>query len=67
MEQKRLMSVQHLSDYLAMPVPTIYSYTSMGKIPAACVRRIGRSLKFEKNAIDAWLNAGASMRSPADR
>ncbi len=54
--EKRLMSVKELSAYIAMPVATIYSYRSLGKIPADCVRRIGKALRFEKEAIDRWIN-----------
>ncbi len=52
---KRLMSVEELSRYLAMPKATIYTYVSMKKLPAACIRRLGRSLRFEVAAVDAWI------------
>ena len=54
--EKRLMNVRELSAYLSMPVPTIYTYVSTGKIPAACIRRIGRALKFEVAAVDRWVS-----------
>lgn len=54
---KRLLNVEELSEYLSMPIATIYTYVSTGRIPAACIRRIGRALKFEKAAVDAWINA----------
>lgn len=53
---KRLMSVDELSRYLAMPRATIYTYVSLKKIPAECIRRIGRSLRFEVAAVDAWVS-----------
>lgn len=64
MIEKRLMSSSELSVYLAIPKATIYTMVSLGKIPAACIKRIGRSLKFERIAIDEWVNRGASMQEP---
>jgi len=56
--EARLMDVKGLSNYISMPIPTIYTYVSTGKIPKACIRRIGRALKFEKAAVDGWINGG---------
>lgn len=56
--EKRLMGVKELSNYLSMPSATIYTYVSTGKIPLACIRRIGRALKFEKAAVDVWISGG---------
>lgn len=57
--KKRLLNVTELSEYLSMPVATIYTYVSMQKIPAHCIRRIGRSLKFELAEVDQWVNENA--------
>lgn len=54
--EKRLFDVPGLSAYLTMPVPTIYAYVHRGRIPAECVRRVGRALRFEKAAIDSWIS-----------
>ena len=62
--EKRLLNVKELSSYLSMPTATIYTYISTGKIPGGCIRRIGRSLKFEKTAVDGWISGG-SPGSPA--
>lgn len=64
MEEKRLLSVNELSVYTAMPKATVYTYVSLGRIPAECVRRVGRALRFEKEAVDRWLN-GLPSGSPA--
>jgi len=63
--EKRLMNVKELSAYLSMPVPTVYTYVSTGKIPTDCIRRIGRALKFERGAVDAWVSGGLPG-SPAE-
>lgn len=60
--EKRLLTVKDLSAYLSMPVATVYAYVSRGKIPADCIKRIGRSLKFDRQAVDHWISAG----SPGD-
>ena len=54
--EKRLLTVPELSEYAGIPSATIYSMVCLEKIPAQCIRRIGRSLKFEKSEIDAWIS-----------
>lgn len=56
----RLLDVEGLSRYIAMPKASIYTYVSLGKIPASCIRRIGRALKFDREAIDAWVSGEPS-------
>jgi hypothetical protein len=45
-----------------MPVPTIYTYVSTGKIPADCIKRIGRALKFEVGAVDRWITGSSAVQ-----
>jgi predicted DNA-binding transcriptional regulator AlpA len=54
--EKRLLNVRELSSYLSMPTATVYAYVGRAKIPQDCIKRIGRSLKFDKLAIDRWIN-----------
>ena len=63
--EKKLLTVQDLSEYLAMPTATVYAYCGRGKIPANCIRRIGRSLKFDKLAVDQWINGPAAAQANA--
>jgi len=63
--EKRLMNVKELSAYLSMPVPTVYAYVGRGKIPPACIRRIGRALKFERSAVDAWITGQRQPQATA--
>ena len=58
--EKKLLNVDELCTYLAIPKGTVYSWVSLNRIPSECIRKIGRSLKFEKTEIDAWINTGAS-------
>ena len=63
--EKRLMNVKELCQYLAIPKATLYTYVSTGKVPSNCVKRIGRSLKFEKVEIDEWINGASTPGGPA--
>ena len=51
-----LMNVQQTSEYLGVPVSTIYAYSMKGKIPHS---HIGKLLRFRKTDIDTWLENGA--------
>lgn len=55
--ERRLLDVDGLSQYLAMPKGTIYTYVSTGRIPKECIRHIGRALRFEVAAVDRWVDA----------
>lgn len=57
---KRLMNVREVSVYLAMPVATVYAYVGRGKFPKDCIRRIGRSLKFDRMTVDLWVSGETS-------
>lgn len=52
--EKRLLSVRELSEYVSLPKNSIYTMVSLRKLPG--VVRLGRALRFEKTAIDAWIN-----------
>lgn len=51
----RLLNIRQLSDYLAMPVATIYTWVCLRRVPAACIVRLGRSLRFDREAVDRWI------------
>ena len=57
MEKKRLMNINELSEYLGTPKGSIYTMVCLHKIPQACIVKLGRSLRFEREAIDKWINA----------
>ena len=56
--EKRLLNVNELSNYLGVPKTSIYTMTSLKKIPG--VVHLGRALRFEKAEIDRWINEKAS-------
>ena len=51
-ETKLWMNVQELSVYIGVAVSTIYGKNCHGEIP---VVKMGRLLRFNRNAIDEWL------------
>lgn len=59
-KERRLLDVSALSKYLSMPKATIYTQVSLRKMPG--VVHIGRSLRFDIEAIDRWLNEKRSSQ-----
>jgi len=53
---KRLISAAELRDQLGIAARTFYTYRAMGKLPKAI--RLGRTLRYKADEIDAWIVAG---------
>ena len=51
MEEKRLLSVDEVADYLKIPKSTLYKMCSEREIPCA---KIGKHWRFDKKLIDEW-------------
>jgi excisionase family DNA binding protein len=54
--EKRLMNIRELAAYLGTPKGSIYTMVCLRKIPQECIVKLGRALRFEKEAIDKWIN-----------
>ena len=54
-----LMSIDELSEYLHVPVRTLYDWRLTGKGP--CAVHVGRQLRYFVRDVHAWL---ASQREP---
>lgn len=65
--EKRLLNVKELSEYLSMPTATVYAYVGRAKFPPDCVRRIGRSLRFDKQAVDRWISGPTAQANAQAR
>jgi excisionase family DNA binding protein len=50
-----IMTTKEVSSYLKLHPITICKFTKEGKIPAI---KIGRSWRFDKDAIDEWIANG---------
>jgi excisionase family DNA binding protein len=49
---KRLIGIEELSQYLDIPVSSLYFMRYQRRIPYV---KIGRTLKFDKTEIDKWI------------
>ncbi|WP_428898436.1 DNA binding domain-containing protein [Parelusimicrobium proximum] len=63
MKEKKLMDIKELAEYLSMPTATLYTMKCERRFPAGCVVKIGRSLRFDKAAIDNWIEEQKSLSS----
>jgi len=52
-----IMTTREVSKYLKLHELTICKYAARGKIPAV---RIGKSWRFDKDAIDKWIGEGTT-------
>jgi excisionase family DNA binding protein len=52
---ERLLTIQELSDYLGVPVKTLYAWRAQRTGPRAVT--VGRALRYPESAIVAWLEA----------
>ena len=52
MIEDKLLNVKQVADYLQLKESTIYSWAQDGKIPAI---KIGRTWRFRRKDLDAWL------------
>lgn len=55
--EKRLLNISEMAAYLGSSKSAIYTMVCLGRIPPACVVKLGRALRFEKSEVDKWLNA----------
>jgi predicted DNA-binding transcriptional regulator AlpA len=54
----RLWTAQDVAAYLTVPIATLYQWRYLGTGPTA--DRVGRHLRYEPAAIQAWLNQHAN-------
>jgi excisionase family DNA binding protein len=62
----RLLSISALSAYLSIPKATLYTWVSLKKIPGECVVKLGRSLRFDLEAVDRWVSAQKAASLPVN-
>lgn len=51
----RLWTVEDVSDYLAVPVRTVYAWRSAGTGPPG--RRVGKRLRYRPQDVVAWVDS----------
>jgi hypothetical protein len=52
---RRLWAVEDVSDYLGVPVKTLYRWRTTGYGPAC--RRVGKYLRYKPEDVVAWFDA----------
>jgi excisionase family DNA binding protein len=58
----RLMTMAEVSDLLGIPVSTLYGWRHRGEGPAGY--RIGRHVRYRREAVEAWIETRADHRLP---
>lgn len=53
---KRLLTAAELAEYIGSTKQSIYTQLSAGRIPPDWVVRNGKSVRFDKESIDGWIN-----------
>ena len=56
----RLMTMAEVSDLLGIPVSTLYGWRHRGEGPAGY--RIGRHVRYRREAVEAWIETRAYQR-----
>jgi len=57
-----LWTYQQVAEYLGVPVGTVYAWVSQRRIPF--IRISGRCVRFDPEAINAWLDSNRSEPRP---
>ena len=59
-----ILTIQELSDYLKVPVSTLYKLVREGSIPSF---KVGKHWRFHKDAIDRWSREGSQSERVGER
>ena len=59
---RKFLNIDELAKYLSIPKSTIYTHVCTGKIPQKIIVRFGRSLRFDINAVNAWIEENRNSR-----
>ena len=56
-EDITLLNVEEMAQKIKSTVGTVYGWVSLKKIPEWCIVRPGRSLRFDNDKVNQWLNS----------
>lgn len=59
---RRLLTVHELATYVGVPPSTLYTWACLKRIPSTCIVRLGRSLKFDIQEVDKWIEASKAAQ-----
>ena len=60
---KEVMTLTEVSDYLRIPVSTLYKLSREGAMPA---QKLGKQWRYHKDAIDSWLAGSCAQEQTAN-
>lgn len=52
-QQKKVLNIKEVAEYLGIHASTVYKYAQQGKIPGF---KIGSDWRFSKKHIDKWID-----------
>ena len=61
---RRLVDIRVVANYIDVSMDTVYTMSSQRRIPFV---KVGRLLKFDLKAIDAWIARNSVMPMPEKR
>jgi excisionase family DNA binding protein len=64
MLQRKFLTVKEVSEYIGIATDTIYTMVNQRRIPYV---KVGRLVKFDQAALDAWLKQHTVMPMPPKR
>lgn len=56
-----VMTIHEVSEYLRIPISSLYRLAQSGKIPC---QKVGRHWRFRREAIDRWLEENPFRNNP---
>lgn len=57
------MTIEEVSEYLRVPISSLYKLAQQGKIPAS---KVGRHWRFRREFIDRWINDQIEFSHPIE-
>lgn len=63
---KRLITTKEAAQYLGMTENSLRSLRCQRKLPPGWMISIGRSVRFDLQAIDKWIDEQASLQKPLE-
>lgn len=59
--ERRLLNIQEAAQYTRLSVPTLYTMVSQKRIPYV---KLGRLVKFDREALEKWIRQQTVMPVP---
>lgn len=56
-----IMTIHEVSEYLRIPISSLYRLAQSGKVPC---QKVGRHWRFRREAIDRWLEENPFREQP---